>query len=72
MKRWMGQPGENGKEEARSRGKGSQLPPHLIEELSSILAEALLLDLQAHSNITANSPPRTGRKLKLTPLRKFE
>ena len=52
----MRQAGMNGKEEGLKESR-SQLPPHLVDELSSLLAEALILDLQAHSDFTANSPP---------------
>lgn len=62
MKRWIRHVDEDRKENP-AEIKHSHLPPQLVDELSSILAEALLLDLQAHSNITANSPRGIDRKL---------
>ena len=44
----------------------SPLPPHLHDEISSILAEALLADLQAHNDSMAKSPPGFGHKWPLT------
>jgi hypothetical protein len=43
------------------------LPAYIRDEISSLLAEALLADLQLHSDITVGSRPRIDRKLKLTP-----
>jgi hypothetical protein len=45
----------------------SPLSAHIRDQISSLLAETLLADLQAHSDITVVSPPRIDRKLKLTP-----
>jgi hypothetical protein len=38
----------------------------LFEEIVALLAEALVLDFQAHANITGNSPPLIDRKTSLT------
>ncbi len=42
------------------------LPTHLHDEISSILAEVLLADLQLHSEFTAKTPPGFGHKCSLT------
>ncbi len=42
------------------------LPTHLHDEISSILAEVLLADLQLHSEFTAKTPPGFGHKWPLT------
>lgn len=52
--------------EAQSDSGNSLLSPRLRNEISAILAEALLADLQSVSRFTVSSPPRTNRKLKLT------
>ena len=44
----------------------SPLPPHLRDEISSLLADALLADLQADSLIMAKTPPGYGHKCSLT------
>ena len=42
------------------------LPTHLHDEISSILAEVLLADLQSHSEFMAKTPPGYGHKCSLT------
>ena len=37
-----------------------------FEEIVALLAEVLVLDFQAHANITGNSPPLPDRKTPLT------
>jgi len=44
----------------------SSLPSHLRDEISSILADVLLSDLQAHSEPMAKTPPGCGHKCSLT------
>ncbi|SLM43320.1 hypothetical protein NSND_60753 [Nitrospira sp. ND1] len=50
----------------QSDSGNSPLSPRLRNEISAILAEALLADLQSLSRFTVSSPPQTNRKLKLT------
>ena len=42
------------------------LTTHLHDEISSILAEILLADLQSHSEFMAKTPPGFGHKCSLT------
>lgn len=42
------------------------LPTHLHDEISSILADVLLTDLQQHSESMAKTPPGFGHKWPLT------
>jgi hypothetical protein len=44
----------------------SPLPHHLRDEISSILADVLLADLQQHSESMAKTPPGFGHKCSLT------
>ena len=50
----------------RPKTGDSPLPPHLRDEISSILADALLVDLQAESRSLAKSPQGYGHKWPLT------
>ena len=43
------------------------LSAQLRNDISSLLADLLLLDLQAHTVLTVNTPSQTNRKLALTP-----
>lgn len=43
------------------------LSAQLRNDISSLLADLLLLDLQSHIVFTVNSPSQTNRKLALTP-----
>ena len=51
---------------SRPRTGKSPLPAHVRDEISSILADALLADLQAESRSLAKSPPGYGHKWPLT------
>ena len=42
------------------------LPTHLHDEISSILADVLLADLQQHSESMTKTPPGFGHKCSLT------
>ena len=50
----------------RPKTGNSPLPPHVRDEISSILADALLADLQAESRSVDKTSPGHGHKWPLT------
>ena len=65
MKRAKHQPLNEGNN-FQAHSANSPLPHHLRDEISSILADALLADLQADSQPMVKTPPGSGHKCSLT------